>query len=88
MIKRNDEFLTFEDLINDTNVKVSNSRLIKNKSDGILCLIKTLVKICIKQTHFSENIKYRLIVVNKSRGKSYNKLINLLAGNKENETKK
>ena len=87
MIKGNDEFLTCGVLTNDTSVKVSNSRLIKHKSGGILCLINTKNQIVITKTQFLENIGCGLLVVNKSRGKSYKALINLMAGKKDNETK-
>ncbi len=84
MIKGNDEFLTCGVLTSDTSLKVSNSRIIKHKSGGILNLINTKNQIVITKTQFLENIGCGILVVNKSRGKSYKALVNLMAGKKDN----
>ena len=71
MIRGNPEFLTCGLLAYDSSVKITNSRMIKHKSGGLLASINPSNQIIITKCQFIENTGCGLLIVNRQRTKEY-----------------
>ena len=71
MVRGNPEFLTCGLLAYDSSIKITNSRMIKHKSGGMLASINPANQIIITKCQFLENTGCGLLIVNKQRTKEY-----------------
>jgi hypothetical protein len=71
MVRGNPEFLTCGLLAYDSSIKITNSRMIKHKSGGLLASINPSNQIIITKCQFLENTGCGLLIVNKQRTKEY-----------------
>ena len=71
MVRGNPEFLTCGLLAYDTSIKITNSRMVKHKSGGLLASINPSNQIVITKCQFLENTGCGLLIVNKQRTKEY-----------------
>ena len=71
MVRGNPEFLTCGLLAYDSSIKITNSRMIKHKSGGLLASINPANQIIITKCQFLENTGCGLLIVNKQRTKEY-----------------
>ena len=71
MVRGNPEFLTCGLLAYDTSIKITNSRMVKHKSGGLLASINPSNQIVITKCQFLENTGCGLLIVSKQRTKEY-----------------
>ena len=71
MVRGNPEFLTCGLLAYDSSIKITNSRMIKHKSGGLLASINPTNQIIITKCQFLENTGCGLLIVNRQRTKEY-----------------
>ena len=71
MVRGNPEFLTCGLLAYDTSIKITNSRMVKHKSGGLLASINPSNQIVITKCQFLENTGCGLLIVSKQRNKEY-----------------
>lgn len=72
LIKGNYEFLTCGVFSYDSSIKVTNSRIVKHHSGGILCSITGRNQVVITKTQMLENTGCGLLIINRSNNKSAN----------------
>ena len=71
MVRGNPEFLTCGLLAYDTSLKITNSRMVKHKSGGLLASINPSNQIVITKCQFLENTGCGLLIVSKQKTKEY-----------------
>ena len=71
MVRGNPEFLTCGILAYDTSIKITNSRMVKHKSGGLLASINPSNQIVATKCQFLENTGCGLLIVNKQRTEEY-----------------
>ena len=72
LIKGNYEFLTCGVFSYDTSIKITNSRVVKHHSGGILCSISGRNQVVITKTQMLENTGCGLLIINKTSNKTAN----------------
>lgn len=70
LIKGNYEFLTCGVFTYNTSIKITNSRILKHNSGGVLCSITGKNQITITKTQFLENTGCGLLIINRTGNKN------------------